>query len=201
MATARRGNATYCEPSLTLLYIIHLYVDLWIRIKGQKAKDPYHCVWPPFCGTRPDIDWVSLTTHEVTFSHVRVYELSETDSLSVFVSFLEQLSSVPSTRAIVVINTEESYDLDARFSTENYRETPIPVVVVKRKAGEKLLKQIKKNGRDLEASIQGGKEEEEEGKTGTLDRKREKKSKKVREDKGLNNTLHVRLPSKYTSGG
>ena len=152
-------------------------------------------MWPPFCSTRPDIDWVSLTTHEVTFNHVRVYKLSETDSLSVFVSFLEQLSSVPSTRAIVVINTEESYDLDARFSTDNYRETPVPVVVVKRKAGEKLLKNIEKYGRDLEASIEGGKEEEEEeeeeGKTGTLDRKRENKSKKDREDKGLYNTHYT----------
>ena len=159
-------------------------IDLWIRIKGQKAKDPYHCVWPPFCTTRPDIEWASLTTHEVTFNHIRIYELSDSDSLSVFVSFLEQLSSVPSTRAIVVINTEESYDLDAKFSTENYHDTPMPVVVVKRKAGEKLLKQVERYGRELEASIEGGKEEEE-GRAGTLERGREKKGKKDREDKGL----------------
>ena len=86
----------------------------------------------------------------------------------------------------MVINTVESYDLDAKFSTDNYRDTPVPVVVVKRKTGEKLLKQVEKYGRDLEASIEGGKEGETEegGGTDTLERGKDKKSKKNREDKG-----------------
>ena len=123
-------------------------------------KKPYHCVWPPFSDSRPHISYTSITAHEVTFAHIRLYELSLEDSLSSFLSFLESLSSIPSTIAIVLINTEESYDLEERFNA--YRgETPVPIVVVKRKAGLGLKTQLERYPRKVEARIQG--EEEEEG--------------------------------------
>ena len=160
-----------------------------MRVKGQNAKAPYNCVWPQFCTSRPDIDWASLTTHEVTYNHIRLYELTTKDSLSVFVSFLEQLSSIPSTRGIVVINSEESYELDAKFSTADYSETPVPVVVVKRKTGEALVKLVRgRSGREVEARIEGGKEGEE-GKTDTLQRGKDKKSKKS--PKGYTSHMYV----------
>ena len=137
-------------------------------------KSPYHCVWPSFCESRPDIQWACLTTHEVTYPHVRLYTLSGEDSITMFVSFLEQLSSVPATMAIVLINTEESYDLDAKFST-GYRDVPVPVVIVKKKTGDALMKLVERYSRDLEASIEGGKEEE--GKTDTVGRKGKDKGK------------------------
>ena len=143
-------------------------------------KNPYHCVWPPFCESRPDIDWASLTTYEVTYPHVRLYELSGEDSLMMFVSFLEQLTSIPTTRAIVLINTEESYDLDAKFST-SHSDTPVPVVVVKRKTGEALLKQAERYAWNVEASIEG----EKEGKLEVGGKGKEKgKTKKAPEEKG-----------------
>ena len=120
-------------------------------------KKPYHCVWPPFSDSRPHISYTSMTAHEVTFAHIRLYELSLEDSLSSFLSFLESLSSIPSTIAIVLINTEESYDLEERFNA--YRgETPVPIVVVKRKAGLGLKTQLERHPRKVDARIQGGEE-------------------------------------------
>ena len=58
--------------------------------------------------------------------------------------------------AIVLINTEESYDLDAKFATDE-RELPVPVVLVKKKTGQALLKQVERYERDVEASIEGEK--------------------------------------------
>ena len=162
------------------------YTDLLIRVKGQNAKTPYHCVWPPFCGTRPDIEWARLTTHEVTFPHIRLYELTVKDNLAVFVSFLEQLSSVPTTMGIVVVNSEESYDLNAKFSSDDFSETPVPVVVVKKKTGDALLKLLSgKNEREVEAKIMGEKETADESRTDTLEREKGKKSKKHHQDKGI----------------
>ena len=146
-------------------------------------KSPYHCVWPPFCETRPDIQWACLTTHEVTYPHVRLYTLTGEDSITMFASFLEQLSSIPATMAIVLVNTEESYDLDAKFSIGNH-DSPVPVVVVKKKTGDALMNLVEKYARDLEASIEGGKEGE--GKTDTVGRKGKikGKAKKAPEEKG-----------------
>ena len=144
----KSSNCTYGSLPLS--------VELWLKIKGQKMKSPYNCVWPAFCESHPDVNWASLTTHEVTYPHVRLYELSGEDSLSMFVSFLEQLASIPATMAIILINTDESYDLDAKFST-HHGETPLPVVVVKRKTGKALLEKVKQYPRNVEASIEGEK--------------------------------------------
>lgn len=65
--------------------------------------------------------------------------------------------------AIVLINNEESYDLDEKFTTQE-RDIPVPVVVVKKKAGEGLLKMVERHARNIEANIEGGKDGEEEGK-------------------------------------
>lgn len=76
--------------------------------------------------------------------------------MTTFLTFLEQLASIPATMAIVLINTEESYDLDAKFSFQD-KDVPVPVVVVKKKAGEGLLKMAERHARNIEANIQGEK--------------------------------------------
>lgn len=144
-------------------FISLYYIDLWVRIKGVKMKNPYHCVWPPFCKSRPDIDWASLTANEATFPHIRLHRLSREDSLTMFLSFLEQLASIPATMAIVLINSEESYDLDEKFTTQE-RDVPVPVVLVKKKAGEELLKMVERHARIIDANIEGEKDGEGEGK-------------------------------------
>ena len=136
-------------------------------------KNPYHCVWPPFCKSRPDIDWASLTSNEATFPHIRLHRLSREDSLTMFLSFLEQLASIPATMAIVLINSEESYDLDEKFTTQE-RDVPVPVVLVKKKAGEELLKMVERHARIIEANIEGEKDGEGEGKLESGGKEKEK---------------------------
>ena len=115
------------------------------------------------------------------YPHVRLYELSKEDGLSLLASFLEQLSSIPATRAIVLVNAEESYDLDTGDVTVNDRDSPVPIVVMKRKAGESLVKLVKRHDREVEVAIEG--ESVCEG--GSEVGKEKGKSKKSRGEKGV----------------
>ena len=166
---------------ITCLYIYTL--DLWLKLDGKEMKKPYHCIWPPFTDSRPHIDWTSMTTYEVTYPHVRLYELSMEDSLSTFLSFIEALSSIPATMAIILINTEESYDLDEKFNSHR-GDTPVPIVVVKRKVGLGLLQQLERYPRKVMARIQG----EESSK---LEIPKAGDSPEIKDDRG--ETYHVHI--------
>ena len=131
-----------------------MYIDLWIKIDGKELKKPYHCTWPPFTESRPHIDWTSMTTYEDTYPHIRLYELSMEDSLSTFLSFIDTLSSIPATMGIILINTEESYALEEKFNARR-GDTPVPIVVVKRKAGLSLKEHLEHYPRKVMAKIQG----------------------------------------------
>ena len=123
---------------------MYYFVEIWVRVDGKKAKNSFHCVWPSFAESRPHISWFSLASHEVTYPHIRLYELT----------FLEELSSVPANIAIILVNMEESYDLDAKFEPRK-EDTPVPIVIVKKKTGKSLLQLIEQNVRKIEASIEG----------------------------------------------
>ena len=177
-------NSHIKNSPVIIFYYNLLKIDIWVKVKGQKAKTP-HCVWPSFCAgsSRPDINWASLTDHQVTFPHIRLYELSAEDSLSTLVSFLEQFSSIPATMGIIVINTVDSYELDAKYFTTEQKETPVPVVVVKRKTGEALLKEIKSMERRERLRLESrerrerrrGRRRRGERKAATMDRVKKKK--------------------------
>ena len=53
-----------------------------------------------------DIDWVSLTTTETMYRHVRVHDLKREDSLSFFMS---TMASTPAAIAVIFINSEEHF--------------------------------------------------------------------------------------------
>ena len=105
------------------------------------------------------------------------------DSLSTFLSFIESLSSIPATMAIILINTEESYDLDEKFNSHR-GDMPVPIVVVKRKVGLGLLQQLERHPRKVIARIEG----EESSK---LEIPKAGDSPEIKDDRG--ETYHVHI--------
>ena len=151
-------------------------------------KNPYHCVRSPFCKSCPDIDWVRLTANEATFPHIRLHRLSRQDSLTML---LEEVKGIPATMAIVLINSEESYDLDEKFTTQE-RDVPVPVLLVKKKAGEELLRMVERYARNIEANIEREKDGEGEGKLDVGGKENDKGTSK-------NHTPHSLELEKYES--
>ena len=77
---------------------------------------------------------------------------------------------------------EESYDLDTGDVTVNDRDSPVPIVVMKRKAGESLVKLVKRHDREVEVAIEGESVCEA---SGSEVGKEKGKSKKSRGEKGI----------------
>ena len=126
-------------------------VGLEIQLGNNKSKQHFDCGCGYFNQTTPPsfVEWLPLTQHEVTYQHIRLHRLTEEDSLSLFMS---TMASIPATLAVIFINTGNDYRLPGK-SQPNEQGPPIPVLVVTREIGEKLLGLVRDNPRAVEARM------------------------------------------------
>ena len=94
-------------------------------------------------------DWTSLTSTEATYPHIRLHQLREEDSFS---DFFSTMASIPATMAVVLINSEDSYTLTGKFHSEE-QTPPVPMLVVTKETGGKLLQLVEDHPRDVQIKI------------------------------------------------
>ena len=63
------------------------------------------------------------------------------------------MASIPATMAVILINSENSYTLSSKFYSEE-QTPPVPMLVVTKETGGKLLQLVEDNPRDMEAKIE-----------------------------------------------
>ena len=140
-------------PSLTCSARDHVHgthiSGLKVRLKSSASPQQYYFDYmsAPFSLLLRTVNWVDLTANEATYPHIRLHELKEDDSLSSSMSMLE-----PATLAVVLINTQDSYDLSKKFNSEE-QGSPVPMLVVTKEAGRELLRLVQENTRAIEASV------------------------------------------------
>ena len=82
------------------------------------------------------VDWQYFVREEgVTESNICFYELVEEDQLG----YLLHLYDRRYTKAVVLVNTKDHYDLPGGF-VSSAQEIPFPVLIVKKRDGEEILR-------------------------------------------------------------
>ena len=120
-----------------------------LKLSSSPLQYDFDYMSAPFSLSLRMVNWVDLTANEATYPHIRLHELKEDDSLS---SFMSMLASIPATLAVVLINTQDSYDLSKKFNSEE-QGSPVPMLVVTKEAGQELLRLVQENTRAIEASV------------------------------------------------
>ena len=120
-----------------------------LKLSSSPLQYDFDYMSAPFSLSLRTVNWVDLTANEATYPHIRLHELKEDDSLS---SFMSMLASIPATLAVVLINTQDSYDLSKKFNSEE-QGSPVPMLVVTKEAGRELLRLVQENARAIEASV------------------------------------------------
>ena len=137
-------HITLCLPCFTL----------GLKIRAKSQPDVQCCSFDynfgPFKQSLRHLNWTSLTSTEATYPHIRLHQLREEDSLSYFLSMM---ASIPATMAVILINSENSYTLSSKFYSEE-QTPPVPMLVVTKETGGKLLQLVEDNPRDMEAKIE-----------------------------------------------
>ena len=105
--------------------------------------------WGTFKQSLRSVQRLPLTSTEATYPHVRLHQLREEDSLSYFLSMM---ASIPATIAVILINSEDSYALTSKFHSEE-QTPPVPMLVVTKETGGKLMQIVDDNLRAVEVKI------------------------------------------------
>ena len=135
---------------VVILYIIaSTGLVIVVRNSINGTEKSYSCAWAPFNDTSQEVDWLTLTTSQVTFPNMMVHQLKETECIDFFMSTVH---SMPSTKAILLINTDNSFDIDEKFFPKNERLSQ-PTIVVSRDVGIALRDLANTNPRSIEVKL------------------------------------------------
>ena len=141
--------------------VLLLYSGLKVRIKSKpdSTTREFDYAPAPFCSSLRPVTWVGLTTTETTYPHLRLHNIPSSlssaeleDDLSFFFS---TVASVTANLALVLINSENSFNLAGKLqSLSEDQIPPFPMVMVTKETGAELMRLLAQHSRDVEAMIQ-----------------------------------------------
>ncbi len=94
------------------------------------------------------IDWLPVSLEEEEYDHIRCHQL-QPESLPILMAALD---SSTSTKAVIVINTENSYRVDTKHLPEEGKHS-VPVLIVTAETGRMLLDTIGKHEGKVSAKV------------------------------------------------
>ena len=126
---------------------------LKLRVKSSPEKEfVFDYMSAPFSLSLRAVSWVDISCGEATYTHIRLHTLTGEDSLSFFMSML---SSIPSTLAVVLVNTHDGYELSQKLtSSDNEQGCPVPMVIVTKETGREIARLVEENAQDVEAMME-----------------------------------------------
>ena len=96
------------------------------------------------------IDWVNLAKSQVTFPNMQLYELKEGMSLG---SVMSTVNSMPSTKALLLINIDNTFEVNSEFHP-NDENPSVPILVVTKEVGALLIELVEANPRAVEVKVE-----------------------------------------------
>lgn len=94
------------------------------------------------------VEWYYLVTENSETENIRLHNLQSGEQLPELLSDFQTNDA----KAVVLINIEDSYELSGEF-VSSVKEVPFPLLVVKKTAGEEILKFIEDDTRRLYARV------------------------------------------------
>ena len=134
------------------MYKPYSVIGLHLKLTNQANPESrcFDYAWAACNQSARPLEWLGLTTSETTYQHIRLHELKKDDSLSYFMA---TLSSIPAARAMILVNSENSFRLSEKFDSED-QIPPVPVLVVTKETGRELLKLVEANPREVEVKVE-----------------------------------------------
>ena len=121
-------------------------------MKGVVAYcDRFEYAWSPVTERPRMIEWMDFRKNECTSPHIRLYSLSD-DKEEEFSALMDATVDSPYTAALILVNTKDNFEVDAKFLPPNKR-CGFPVAVVQHSIGPRLRGMFLKHRRELEARM------------------------------------------------
>ncbi len=98
--------------------------------------------------TPQSIDWLPVSLQEEECNHIRCHQLQH-ESFPVFIAALDSSTSI---KAVIVINTENSYRVDTKHLPEEGKHS-VPVLIVTAETGRTILDTIGKHEGKVSAKV------------------------------------------------
>ena len=114
-------------------------LELYLRVRTTTGKPElkYTCAWAPFCESREPVEWVTLSKSAVTPPNMLLHKLEEGSS-----AFLKSIvGHTPSTKALLLINQDNTFEVDTKFLAK-VGYPSMPVLVVTKEVGVALSKLV-----------------------------------------------------------
>ena len=108
----------------------------------------YECAWAPFSSPNELGDPMNLIKSPVTYPNMVLHELKEGASMGFFLSTIE---SMPSTKALLLVNTDNTLAVDKKFYPAG--DVSLPTLVVTKEIGTFLSRLIDDKPRNVAVKI------------------------------------------------
>ena len=121
-------------------------------------KDTFHSSftyawspWSPATEIPQNIDWIDIRKDESTFPHIRCYWLSD-EKEEQLTTVMACISDSASTVALILVNTTDGFEVDAKFLHPD-EKCGFPVAVVTNTVGKALSDIFMKHNREVQARM------------------------------------------------
>ena len=131
-----------------VLFIYFTDVCLEVCISPDGTSQKYECAWAPFSSPNELRDPMNLVKSPVTYPNMVMHELKEGASMGFFLSTVE---SMPSTKALLLVNTENTLAVDKKFYPAG--DVSLPTLVVTKEVGTTFSRLIDDNPRNVAVKI------------------------------------------------
>ncbi len=123
-----------------------------IKVKDERKPQLYTYSWAHINAspTPQAIDWLPVSLQEETTDHIRCHHLQR-ESVDVPL-LMATLGSSSSIKAVIVINSENSYRVDPKYFPEEEKWL-VPVFIVTSTTGKMIMDTISKQEEDILASV------------------------------------------------
>ena len=105
--------------------------------------------WAPVTVSSTTIEWLPLSKGDMSYPHVRCHDLKDSDDIPLLMSALDSGSSAA---ALILINTQENFQIDPALLPMDEKWS-IPVLVVHSTAGRFLTDILTQHPRDVEVKV------------------------------------------------
>ena len=122
-------------------------------MRQKEQENPlgsFDYVWAPTTAEPQPFSWTSFTTESVQFDHIQCYYLKEGDDLPVIVT---QLDNNPSAMALVLVNTENTYNIGPNYLPESGTSWAFPIIVVTSETGDKIRTILGEHSEKVEVEV------------------------------------------------
>lgn len=130
----------------------HNYVSIkGLKLKWKNQSSVFrsfaYALFPTMEKSSP-VEWYYLVTENSETENIRLHNLQSGEQLPELLSDFQTNDA----KAVVLINIEDSYELSGEF-VSSVKEVPFPLLIVKKTAGEEILKFIEDDTRRLYARV------------------------------------------------